>query len=238
MGYFAERTRIKIDEQGLVRLSVRADESCVDEYVFSYSEFEAVREAYEYEMDIRSSNIRVKRIPNGYSVQLKEGVFKRKIYDFTVPEFSMLMAQYGSKQLMFEKEGGMSQVGTIDPVDDLKTLSVKLEHSFERLYEEVKNAGARKGVDFDLEGILRSIDSKLNAILENTQNIKITGAINNDTTNTVSTSFYDEEDELFIPSSFEGETFTGKVNRTSEVSEGSTDSAAEALRKLRQRGKK
>ena len=231
MGYFAERTRIKIDEQGLVRLSVRADESCVDEYVFSYSEFEAVREAYEHEMDIRSSNIRVKRIPNGYSVQLKEGVFKRKIYDFTVPEFSMLMAQYGSKQLMFEKAGGMSQVATLHPIDDLKTLSVKLEHSFEPLYEEVKNAGSRKGVDFDLEGILRSIDSKLNAILENTQNIRLTGVSNNETTNT---SF----DELFIPSSFEGETFTGKVNRASEVSEGSTDSAAEALRKLRQRGKK
>lgn len=232
MGYFAERTRIKIDEQGLVRLSVRADESCVDEYVFSYSEFEAVREAYEHEMDIRSSNIRVKRIPNGYSIQLKEGVFKRKIYDFTVPEFSMLMAQYGSKQLVFEKEGGMSRVGMIDPVDDLKTLSVKLEHSFERLYEEVKNAGSRKGVDFDLEGILRSIDSKLNAILENTQNIKLTGVSNNDTTNT---SFYDAEDELFIPSSFEGDTFAGKVNRVSEVSEGSTDSAAEALRKLRRK---
>ena len=233
MGYFSERTRVKIDDQGLVRLSIRADQTSVDEYVFSYAEFESVKEAYDHEMDIRSSNIRVKRIARGYSIQVKEGAFKRKIYDFNISEYQMMMAQYASSRIVFEKTGGMSNIGVLEPIDDLKTLSIKLEHSFERLYEEVQKAGSKKGVDFDLKSVLQSIDNKLNSILEATQNIKITtvqGGSN------VTKNTREIEDDFFIPSNFEGESFTGKVTKSSTTSSDSTDSATEALRKLR--GKK
>ena len=143
----------------------------------------------------------------------------------------MMMNQYRSCHTMFEKNGGMDSVGILDPVDDLKSLSVKLEHSFERLYEEIKIAGERKGVDFNLEKVLTSIDTKLNSILEATQNIKIT-TVQPGTSNVHNTESY-ESDDFFIPSTFEGETFTGKVTKSSKVSEDSTDSAAEALRRLR-----
>ena len=231
MGYFSERTRVKVDDQGLVRVSVRADQTSVDEYVFAYAEFEVVREAYENSMDVRSSNIRVKRISKGYSIQIKDGAFRRKIYDFAISEYQLLMAQYASASILFEKSGGMSQIGVLEPVDDIKTLSLKLEHSFERLYEEVQKAGSKKGVDFDLKGVLNSIDQKLNSILEATQNIKITTVQGGQN---VTENTREIEDDFFIPSSFEGESFKGKVTKSSTTSADSTDSAAEALRKLRQ----
>jgi len=230
MGYFPERTRVRIDEQGLVRISIRADQTSVDEYVFSYAELDAVQEAYEYSMDIRSSNIRVKKIPKGYSVQIKEGPFKRRIYDFSTPEFQMMMNQFLSQRIHFEKMGGMSKIGVVDPVDDLKTLSVKLESSFERLYEEIKITGNKSGVNFDLENVLTSINDKLNAILDATKNINITTVQGQDVSKNTSIP---ESDDFFIPSTFEGESFRGKVTNSPTTSTESTDSASEALKELR-----
>ena len=232
MGFFAERTRVKIDDNGLVRLSIRTDETSIDEFVFSYSEFEAVREASDNDMDIRSSNIRVKRIPNGYSIQLRENTFKRKIFDFSISEYQVMMNQYRSCQTLFEKAGGMDQVGVIDPIDDLKDLSVKLEHSFERLYEEIKNASAKR-IDFDLERMLKSIDTKLTSILETTQNLKIVSHPSSQS----SVAQPHLDDEMFIPSRFD-DSLQGSVLKASEVSEGTTDDAAQALKKLRQGDKK
>ena len=235
MGFFAERTRVKIDGNGLVRLSIRADQTSVDEFVFSYSEFEAVREAFENEMNIWSSNIRVKRITKGYSVQLRENTFKRKIYDFSISEFQIMMNQYRSCQTVFEKSGGMDQVGVIDPVDDIKDLSIKLEHSFERLYEEIQTAASAKRIDFDLERVVKSIDSKLTSILETTQNLKLGQVASPPPMNIPSA---DLDDEMFIPAKF-NDTLQGSVVNEPEISEGTTaDDAAEALKKLRKRGKK
>ena len=49
---------------------------------------------------------------------------------------------------------------------------------------------------------------------------------------------FESSDDIFIPSNFDGENLKGKVTKDQKQTGDSTDSAAEALRKLRQNKKK
>jgi hypothetical protein len=227
MSFFAEKTRVRVDaRQGLVRISVRSDESSVDEFVFPFDECDSLFEAAAAALDFSSKNFKLRFGGKKIFLQFRENSLKRKIYNLQPVEFQMLCAQFASERIKVEKLDPSERSIISETCDDIMSLSVNLNRHFEKLFREVRLVGKPT---FDLEALLRSIDGRLLTI----EQVLRDGGM---TSSAPGAQSFAMDDELFIPESFR-EDFDGNLNVEQTQTESSSDSAAEALKKLRSRKK-
>ena len=231
MSFFSEKTRVRVDaRQGLVRISVRSDESSVDEFVFPFDECDSLFEAAAAGLDFSSKNFKLRFGGKKIFLQFRENSLKRKIYNLQPVEFQMLRTQFASERIKVEKLDPTERSIISETCDDIMSLSVNLNRHFENLFKEVRLVGKPS---FDLETLLRSIDGRLLTI---EQTLREGGGRVSMSSSAPATDSFARDDELFIPGSFR-EDFDGKLNVEQTQTESSSDSAAEALKKLRSKKK-
>jgi len=229
MSFFSEKTRVRVDaRQGLVRISVRSDESSVDEFVFPFEECDSLFEAASAVLDFSSKNFKLRFGGRKIFLQFRENSLKRKIYNLQSVEFQMLCTQFASERIKVEKLDPGERSIISETCDDIMSLSVNLNRHFENLFKEVRLVGKPS---FDLETLLKSIDGRLMTIEQTLRE----GGVSM-TSSVPSPQGFSMDDDLFIPHSFR-EDFDGNLNVEQTQTESSSDSAAEALKKLRSKKK-
>jgi hypothetical protein len=238
MGYFSEKTRVRIDaKQGIVRISIRADETSVEEFVYPFEEtdnfIEAIRAGLNFSSKYFKSIFKQQKI----FLQFRENAFKVKIFNFNQSELQMFCAQFASERIKIEKLDPKERATVVDICDDIMSLSVSLNKHFENLFKEVRVASQ---LPFDLEPYLQSIDNRLESIEKTLKDKGINVTVQQTGTAPLSSRSSDRfsmDDEYFIPDNFK-EDFEGKINTQKTEEASSTESAAEALKKLKNRNKK
>ena len=112
------------------------------------------------------------------------------------------------------------------------SLSVSLNKHFDKLFKEVRIASQ---LGFDLEPYMKSIDSRLGNI-EKVLTEKGIQVVNQSSHSSRIDTRFSMDDEMYIPDSFRDD-FDGKINKEETSTQSSTESAADALRRLRNKNK-
>ena len=234
MGFFSERTRVKVDAiQGVVRISVRSDETSVEEFIFPFEECDHMFEAVGAGLNFSSRNFKIIFKPSKVFVQFRENALKRKIFNFNAGEFQLLCVQFANERLKVEKLDPSQRSTILDTCDDIMSLSISLNKHFDKLFKEVRVASQ---LPFDLEPYLKSIDSRLGNI-EKTLKEKGIQVTTSQVLQRRDDSAFDMDDEFFIPETFKDD-FEGKIQTQKSAERSSTETASEALKKLKNRNNK
>ena len=229
MSFFSEKTRVKVDaQQGIVRISVRADEKSVEQFVFPFEEVDSMFGAVSAGLNFSSKNFKIIFKSNKIFVQFRENAFKVKIFNFNPSELQVLCSQFANERLKVEKLDPNERATILDTCDDIMSLSISLNKHFDKLFKEVRVASQ---LGFDLEPYMKSIDTRLGNI---EQTLKEKG-IQVSVTQAPSGNYrgrddgkFGMDDEMFIPDSFR-EDFDGKINTQKPAEQSSAENAAEAL---------
>jgi len=232
MSFFSEKTRVKVDaKQGIVRISIRSDEKSVEQFIFPFEEVDSMFEAVNVGLNFSSKNFKIIFKPKKIFVQFRENAFKIKIFNFNLSEIQVLCSQFANERLKVEQLDPNERATILDTCDDIMSLSISLNKHFDNLFQEVRVASQ---LGFDLEPYMKSIDMRLGNIEKTLKEKGIQGSI---TPNQHKDDIrFSMDNELFIPDSFK-EDFDGKINTQTTAEQSSTESATEALKRLRNRKK-
>lgn len=234
--FFDETSRLRIDyETGLVRLSIKASDYSVDEFIIPYSNFDSFYEYASEGSNYDSDNIKIKWINRSAIVQIRESIYKRRIFKLSEPKINRILSQFGAEK-----------IGYIDWLNDNANTA-----------QEITNEFIFKTATVDSEELLliRSLDEKLDKVIDicinlglsmekifaklkeleqKKQNVVIDSSnVQMKSKDSISLS---DDNEHFIPNDL-NVNFKGTMSSETTSSDETATDAVEALKKLRGRKK-
>jgi len=231
--FFDENSRLKIDyEQGLVRLSLKSSDYSVDEFTISFSDFDSFYESATSHKDYESDNIKIKWLSRDAIVQIRESVYKRRIFKFSEPKINRILSQFGAEKIGYMHWLSTNETKAHEVTDEYiykKEDSDENDNKGEILARKLENK-IDKVIDIciQLSESVSNLSTKMKDLERKTQNVVTTSS----SVSNQESDFSFGDDEHFIPSDL-NVNLKGTMTSESTSSDESAMDAAEALKKLR-----
>tara|TARA_B100000674_G_C37730794_1_gene864218 strand:- start:196 stop:903 length:708 start_codon:yes stop_codon:yes gene_type:complete len=233
--FFDESSRLRINyEKGLVRLSIKASDYSVDEFTIPYSDFDAFYEYASSGGNYDSDNIKIKWSGRSAIVQIRESIYKRRIFKLSESKINKILSQFGAEK-----------IGYIDWLSENTDRATELTSDF--IFKSAT-------VDSEELLLIRSLDEKLDKVIDICINLglsmekifaklkeleqkKQNVVIDSSNVQIKSTDgiLLSDDNEHFIPNDL-NVNFKGTMSSETTSSDETATDAVEALKKLR--GKK
>ena len=234
--FFDETSRLRIDyETGLVRLSIKASDYSVDEFIIPYSNFDAFYEYASEGGNYDSDNIKIKWTNRSAIVQIRESIYKRRIFKLSEPKINRILAQFGAEKIGYidwlNENSNTAQEITNDFI--FKTATVDSEElllirSLDEKLDKVIDICINLGLSME------KIFAKLKELEQKKQNVVIDSS--NVQMKSTDGILLSDDNEHFIPNDL-NVNFKGTMSSETTSSDETATDAVEALKKLRGRKK-
>lgn len=233
--FFDDSSRIKIDyEKGLVRLSIKSSDYSVDEFTIPFSEFDSFYDKATSKKDYESNSIKIKWMSREAIVQVRESMYKRRIFKLSEVKINKILSQFGSQKVIYLN--WLSSNG-------LKAHEVTEEYIYrdENHHQEERGDALAKKLEDKIDKVIdiciqlsesvSHLSTKMKELEHKTQNVVISSS-SVSSQQSIESDFSFDDNEHFIPSDL-NVNLKGTMTSEATSSEDSAMDAAEALKRLR-----